>query len=107
MADQTETPLIEDNWGASPLRLAASPGGEGFHDLEGALEGDAARVEVGLEEELGQAGLGVAAHILADLAERAPERPALLALRARVEVKAAARHDPERRRVPAPLLVPR
>ena len=71
-------------------------GGAGF---EGALEGDAARVEVGLEEELGQAGFAVAAYVLSDLVQRAPQGAAILALRGVVDPVRAPAHDVEPGRV--------
>src|SRR5262245_36716163 len=48
------------------------PGRELLHDGENALELGAPGLEVGLEEQLGEAGLGVALDVLANLGERAP-----------------------------------
>src|SRR5215468_170380 len=75
-----------------------------LHDLEAPLEGRAARVEVGLEEELGQPRLRIAVDVFADLFEAAEERAAILALRARVELERSPRDDLERARIAARLL---
>src|SRR5262252_649084 len=75
-----------------------------LHDLEASLEGRAARVEVGFEEELGQSRFSVAADIVADLFEAAEERAAILPLRARVELERSPRDDLERARIAARLL---
>src|SRR5262252_4995145 len=75
-----------------------------LHDLEASLEGRAARVEVGFEEEFGQSRFRVAADVLADLFEAAEERAAILPLRARVELERSPRDDLERARIAACLL---
>jgi len=49
-----------------------------LHNLERPVDRRAVGVEVAFQEQLGQAFLGVAAHVLPDLVERPPQRPAIL-----------------------------
>src|SRR5262249_56106068 len=71
------------------------------HDGENAVELGAPGLEVGLEEQLRETGLGVTLDVLADLRERAPQGAPLLALRCVVDhVGTPAAHVP-RRSIPA------
>src|SRR2546426_4606786 len=89
------TPRVASRGRALPFRR------ELLHDLEDAVEVRAAGLEVGLEEELGEAGFRVARDVLADLGEGAPERAPARALRGVVDDVGATADDVERGRVAA------
>ena len=67
-----------------------------LHHVEDVLEVGAAGLEVELEEQLGETGVGVALDVLADLGERAPERAAVSALGGIVDHVRATADDVER-----------
>src|SRR5262249_41236547 len=72
-----------------------------LHDGENEVELGAPGLEVGLEEQLREAGLGVTLDVLADLRERAPQGAPLLALRCVVDHVRTAADDGQRRSVAA------
>src|ERR1051326_1513617 len=67
--------------------------GQRLHLGQRALERGPARLEVRLEEDLGDAGVGVTPEILANLRDGAPQRAAIGALRLGGEVERAPADD--------------
>src|SRR5215469_13795972 len=71
------------------------------HDSKRLVEVGAVGLEVALEEQLSEPGLGIARDVLPDLVERAEERTAVLALRRLLHQVSAATDDVKGAGIPA------